>query len=100
MSYKVLKQVDESEFRAQLFLNDIGYTLWLIEGDEESSVLCFRTVLGVDIYQKTTGEYNAIMLLRDEEEDFNVEIGHFKKQEEAEQFLVWFKSTLKSFFPK
>jgi hypothetical protein len=95
MAFK-LTQVDSSQFRAQLFTNEEkGFTLWLVEGDDASCTLNFRTVLSVDTYEKLNKENCAIMLLRDEEgEDFNTEIGKFTTKEDAEKFLVWFKNAI------
>ena len=86
---------DKGKLRAQIFKNEEEYTLWVVESSEEIYTVNFNSILGVDVYKVEEKDlFKTIFLFRDDDEDFNLEIGLFKSYEDGATFLNWIKKSL------
>ena len=85
----------KGKLRAQLFSKEDEFTLWVVESSEEIYTVNFNSILSVDVYKVEEKDlFKAIFLFRDDDEDFNLEIGLFNSYEDAITFLTWIKKTL------
>jgi hypothetical protein len=96
MVFKLEQKINEKSvmFRAQLFKNENLFTLWIIENENQIYTVKFLTILAADIYKLQDDCLTTVFLMRDDEEDFNVEIGKFHQNIDAMEFLKWLKNSM------
>ena len=84
----------QAKLRVQIFKKEEGFTMWVVESSEEIYTINFNSILGVDVYKVKDDVFQSIFLFRDDDEDFNVEIGKFISYDDAVTFLNWVKKSL------
>ena len=82
------------QLRVQIFKKEEGFTMWVVESSEEIYTINFNSILGVDVYKIKDDVFKSIFLFRDDDEDFNIEIGKFLSYDDALTFLNWVKKSL------
>ena len=92
MAFKMNHEL--GQLRVQIFKKEEGFTMWVVESSEEIYTINFNSILGVDVYKIKDDVFKSIFLFRDDDEDFNIEIGKFLSYDDALTFLNWVKKSL------